>query len=177
MDCSLPVFSVHGIFQARVLEWVAIAFSKTLGFPKYLTDLCDLREVLSFQSKGEVKMNSELAWIQTAEIRGWIISKCGRPWLAYEGVSQHPTRLDILFLTDFSGSSHGVKADFESLVPWPHRLWEAARYAKSMAQRYRQRARAECWQCLWLAVWPGIKYTASQSLSLPFCEMGRRMPA
>ena len=26
MDCSLPGFSVHGIFQARVLEWVAIAF-------------------------------------------------------------------------------------------------------------------------------------------------------
>ena len=26
MDCSLPVSSVHGIFQARVLEWGAIAF-------------------------------------------------------------------------------------------------------------------------------------------------------
>ena len=26
MDCSLPGFSVHGIFQARVLEWGAIAF-------------------------------------------------------------------------------------------------------------------------------------------------------
>ena len=26
-DCSLPGSSVHGIFQARVLEWVAIAFS------------------------------------------------------------------------------------------------------------------------------------------------------
>ena len=27
MDCSLPGSSVHRIFQARVLEWVAIAFS------------------------------------------------------------------------------------------------------------------------------------------------------
>ena len=27
MDCSLPGSSVHGIVQARVLEWVAIAFS------------------------------------------------------------------------------------------------------------------------------------------------------
>ena len=27
MDCSLPSSSVHGIFQARVLEWDAIAFS------------------------------------------------------------------------------------------------------------------------------------------------------
>ena len=27
MDCSLPGSSAHGIFQARVLEWGAIAFS------------------------------------------------------------------------------------------------------------------------------------------------------
>ena len=27
MDCSLPGYSVHGVFQARVLEWGAIAFS------------------------------------------------------------------------------------------------------------------------------------------------------
>ena len=33
MDCSLPGFSVHGIFQARVLEWGAIAFSD--HFVKY----------------------------------------------------------------------------------------------------------------------------------------------
>ena len=29
MDCSLPGSSVHGIFQAKVLEWGAIAFSKS----------------------------------------------------------------------------------------------------------------------------------------------------
>ena len=28
MDCSLPCSSIHGIFQARVPEWVAIAFSE-----------------------------------------------------------------------------------------------------------------------------------------------------
>jgi len=27
MDCSLPGSSIHGIFEARVLEWGAIAFS------------------------------------------------------------------------------------------------------------------------------------------------------
>ena len=27
MDCSLPGSSIHGIFQARLLEWGAIAFS------------------------------------------------------------------------------------------------------------------------------------------------------
>ena len=28
IDCSLPGFSIHGIVQARVLEWVAISFSR-----------------------------------------------------------------------------------------------------------------------------------------------------
>ena len=28
MDCSLPGFSVHGVFQARISEWVAISYSK-----------------------------------------------------------------------------------------------------------------------------------------------------
>ena len=30
MDCSLPGSSIHGIFQARVLEWGAIAFSESI---------------------------------------------------------------------------------------------------------------------------------------------------
>ena len=34
MDCSLPGFSVHGIFQARVLEWVAIFFSRGSSQPR-----------------------------------------------------------------------------------------------------------------------------------------------
>ena len=33
MDYSLPGSSIHGIFQARVLEWGAIAFSDLI--PKY----------------------------------------------------------------------------------------------------------------------------------------------
>ena len=33
MNCSPPGSSVHGIFQARVLEWVAIAFSSFQGKP------------------------------------------------------------------------------------------------------------------------------------------------
>ena len=32
MDYSLPGSSIHGIFQARVLEWVAIAFSELGNF-------------------------------------------------------------------------------------------------------------------------------------------------
>ena len=34
MDCSLPGSSVHGIFQARVLEWVVIFFSRGSSWPR-----------------------------------------------------------------------------------------------------------------------------------------------
>ena len=46
MDCSLPGSSIHGIFQARVLEWGAIAFSNICVsilywcFSFWLTSLC-----------------------------------------------------------------------------------------------------------------------------------------
>ena len=33
MDCSLPGSSVRGIFQAKILEWVAISFSGDLPNP------------------------------------------------------------------------------------------------------------------------------------------------
>ena len=35
MDCSLPGSSIHGIFQARVLESGAIAFSNCIGQGNY----------------------------------------------------------------------------------------------------------------------------------------------
>ena len=34
MDCSLPGSSVHGILQARILEWVAISFSGGSSWPR-----------------------------------------------------------------------------------------------------------------------------------------------
>ena len=37
MDCSLSGFSVQGIFQARVLEWIAISFSRGSSWPRNRT--------------------------------------------------------------------------------------------------------------------------------------------
>ena len=39
MDCSLPGSSVHGIFQARVLEWFAISFSGASSHPRDQTQV------------------------------------------------------------------------------------------------------------------------------------------
>ena len=39
MDCSLPDSSFHGIFQARILEWVAIPFSRGSSWPRDQTQV------------------------------------------------------------------------------------------------------------------------------------------
>ena len=39
MDCSPPGSSVHGIFQARILEWVAFSFSRGLFWPRDWTQV------------------------------------------------------------------------------------------------------------------------------------------
>ena len=40
MDCSLPASAIHGIFQARVLEWVAISFSRDQTRVSYIAGRC-----------------------------------------------------------------------------------------------------------------------------------------
>ena len=39
MDCSLPGSSVHGILQARILEWVAMPFSRGSSWPRNWTQV------------------------------------------------------------------------------------------------------------------------------------------
>ena len=51
MDCSLPGSSIHGIFQARVLEWGAIAFFNMLS-----------RFVIFFPPKVKVSL---ISWLQS----------------------------------------------------------------------------------------------------------------
>ena len=43
MDCSPPGSSVHGIFQARILEWVAIPFSRGSSSPRDWTPVSALQ--------------------------------------------------------------------------------------------------------------------------------------
>ena len=61
MDCSLPVSSIHGISQARVLEWVSIPFSRESfnpgiepGSPELQEDSLLLSHQGSLQSWGEM---------------------------------------------------------------------------------------------------------------------------
>ena len=39
MDCSPPGFSIHGILRARILEWIAISFSRASSRPRNQTQV------------------------------------------------------------------------------------------------------------------------------------------
>ena len=54
MDCSLPGSSVHGIFQARVLEWVAIALISSEGRQYNLFKAYRISVEVSFWISGKV---------------------------------------------------------------------------------------------------------------------------
>ena len=62
MDCSLPGPSVHGIFQARILEWVAISFSRGSSQPRDWTwvSLIVGRRFTVWSTR---EMNRWLVWI------------------------------------------------------------------------------------------------------------------
>ena len=56
MDCSLPGSSVHGIFQARVLERVAISFSRRSAQPRDRTQVsCVVGRRFTVWATGEVR--------------------------------------------------------------------------------------------------------------------------
>ena len=61
MDCSPPGSFVHGISQARILEWVVISFSKGSFWPRDQTHVCCLgRQILYHWAAKEVLA---LIWI------------------------------------------------------------------------------------------------------------------
>ena len=70
MDCSLPGCSIHGIFQARVLDWGAIAFSESEEELKSL-----LMNVKEESEKAGSKLNIQKANIMASSpIISWRIN-------------------------------------------------------------------------------------------------------
>ena len=59
VDCSLPGSSVHGILQARILEWVAISFSRRSSQPRDQTRRAD---ALPSEPPGNLQNERHSAW-------------------------------------------------------------------------------------------------------------------
>ena len=69
MDCILPVSSVRGVFQARILMWVTISFSNLLGLINYLSPFtrsnphpCYFQKCFKLIPTSELCTNSFSSW-------------------------------------------------------------------------------------------------------------------
>ena len=79
MDCSPPGSSIHGIFQARVLEWGAIAFSEMRTQVLFIyfwlhwvfISACGLSLVV---------VSRDFSLVQCTNFSFWWLLSCCRPW-------------------------------------------------------------------------------------------------
>ena len=76
MDCSLPGSSIRGIFQTRILEWVAISFSRRSSWPRDWTWVsCIVGRCFTIWATREVQMCLWLTDI-LLKCRFWL-GRCG----------------------------------------------------------------------------------------------------
>ena len=141
MDCSLPGSSVRGIFQARVVEWGAIAFSKRwhkspqkslalfgsnssfMVLEKTLESPLDCKKIKSVNSKGN----------QSCIIIGRTEAEAEAPTLWPPDVKSWLIRIDSYAGEDWRQEEKGITED--DMVRWCHwlngmnlsRLWEMVR--------------------------------------------------
>ena len=79
MDCSLTGSSVHGIFQVRILEWVAISFSRRSSWPRdwtWVSPHCSRRFTIWATKQRELLILREFypspfAFLQSLFLRPW----------------------------------------------------------------------------------------------------------
>ena len=76
MDCSPPGFSVRGILQSRILEWVAISFSKGSFWPRDGTQVSSLADgfFTTKEARKEMNTNQEISFLSAAF---WASIHCG----------------------------------------------------------------------------------------------------
>ena len=90
MDCSLPASSIHGIFQARVLEWGAIAFS-TILLPDYYLWIMMLKLI-------EVEKFAKLQRI-LIQLHTYVLSNCYICWHDSHRLGIEMHKLSLFCLT------------------------------------------------------------------------------
>ena len=118
MDCSLSGSSVHGILQARILEWVAIPFSKGSSWPKDQTQVSCIagrlftiwttRKALVFRLKTYKFLTTIFSWPlakgrfkRKKENVFQRPGKCLKPYLTHGRVEYSRKVLEIMFLGSF----------------------------------------------------------------------------
>ena len=130
MDCSLPHSSIHGIFQARVLEWVAISFSRGSFRPRDQTQVSCIvgRRFTVWATREVLKQNGLCTWsfgnltetilhlsqfilcFSSVQFSHSVLSESATPWTATCQASLSITNsrslLKLLFIESVMPSNH-----------------------------------------------------------------------
>ena len=105
--CSPPGFSVHGIFQARIIEWVSISFSRGSSRPRDRTHI-------SCIGRGILLLLSHLG-SHPPSITG--ISKNQEGQVDVKALQKEPSALQLYYSSAMSRTSVGfMKKDFQDLT-------------------------------------------------------------
>ena len=101
MDCSLPGSSVHGILQARILEWVAFPFSRGSSWPRDRTCVCCIeRWVLYHWATREAPCRILNSYLKTLDPQSRYEPKLRR-WMPAPSLSSSVTLGKIFHLPTF----------------------------------------------------------------------------
>ena len=113
MDCSPPGSSVHGILQARILEWVSMPFSRRFSWPRDGTHVsCISRKIIYHLSQGSLQLLHSIGFSLTSLVKlGGLFSVWSS--LKWECCSEFCLRLFSPFLIPHSTifwkfCSHGL---------------------------------------------------------------------
>ena len=82
MDCSLPGSSVHGILQARILEWVAISFSRGSSCPRDRTQVSCIagRRFTIWGTRKAIRLLGEISITLDMQVTPSLLQKATRNW-------------------------------------------------------------------------------------------------
>ena len=108
MDWSPPGSSVHGILQARVLEWVAIPFSRGSFLPRDQTQVsCIAGRLFTNWATKE----SQLSWLYQLSPQCYLINSVVRlhePWnQSLQAQADRPQLSMLAFFTSYTACSSG----------------------------------------------------------------------
>ena len=130
MDCSLSGSSVHGIFQARVLEWIAISFSRGSSWPRNRTWVSRIAgRCFTVWATEEAYFPNLLAyWVQHFKASSF------RIWNSSTAILSPPLSLFIVMLPKAHLTLHSRMSGsrWVNIPPWLCGSWRSFLYCSSV---------------------------------------------
>ena len=143
MDCSLPGFSVHGILQARTLEWVAISFSNAWKWKVKVKSLSRVRLLgtpwtVAYQAPLSMGFSRQEYWSGVPLLSPWNIlyaqnrkyrcfqahiDKCGR-YLSQKGSPNKFQWIHIMQPILSEDNTNKIKINSKNIVSWEICVWK-----------------------------------------------------